>query len=231
VITASRVSIAMERRLRVFGREGEMAVDFLGRSLAVLRRGGAEPMANMPDHGIDRASWTDHDSLEAEQAGFAAACLDGVTPEVDAAAGRRALAAALAVDGRDRRGLGRPGGRLARISASGESPKASASPCQPAGVTSRARPPSRPSDPAELEAAGAECGAQHPGQVRPPLRPVEAGAAEQPAAARHGGDAKPRQQRLPPAPSPPPASGVSSISPRSTSASARATASRPARWS
>ncbi len=97
-ITASRVSLAMERRLRVLGREGEMAVDFLGRSLAVLRRGGAEAVATMPEHGVDRASWTDHDSLEAEQAGFAAACLDGVAPEVDSAAGRRALAAALAVE-------------------------------------------------------------------------------------------------------------------------------------
>ncbi|MCZ8148588.1 MAG: Gfo/Idh/MocA family oxidoreductase [Roseomonas sp.] len=98
VITASRVSLAMERRLRVLGREGEMAVDFLGRSLGVLRRGGAEPVATMPGFGVDRTSWTDHDSLEAEQAGFAAACLDGVPPVVDAAAGRRALAAALAVE-------------------------------------------------------------------------------------------------------------------------------------
>jgi predicted dehydrogenase len=98
VITASRVSLAMERRLRVLGREGEMAVDFLARSLAVLRRGGAEKVANMPAHGVDRATWTDHDSLEAEQAAFAAACLDGVPPEVDAAAGRRALKAALAVE-------------------------------------------------------------------------------------------------------------------------------------
>jgi predicted dehydrogenase len=98
VITASRVSLAMERRLRVLGREGEMVVDFLGRSLAVLRRGGAEAVATMPGHGIDRATWTDHDSLEAEQAGFCAACLDGAPPEVDAAAGRRALAAALAVE-------------------------------------------------------------------------------------------------------------------------------------
>lgn len=97
-ITASRVSLAMERRLRVLGREGEMAVNFLDRSLAVLRRGGAEAVANMPAHGVDRATWTDHDSLEAEQAGFVAACLDGVAPEVDAAAGIRALRAALAVE-------------------------------------------------------------------------------------------------------------------------------------
>jgi predicted dehydrogenase len=98
VITASRVSLAVERRLRVLGREGEMSVDFLGSSLAVLRRGGAEPVAAMPGFGVDRATWKDHDSLEAEQAAFAAACLDGAPVVVDAAAGRRALAAALAVE-------------------------------------------------------------------------------------------------------------------------------------
>jgi predicted dehydrogenase len=98
VLTASRVSLAMERRLRVLGTEGEQAVDFLTRSLATLRRGGAEPVAAMPGFGIDRATWTEHDSLEAEQAGFAAACLDGTPPEVDGPAGRRALAAALAIE-------------------------------------------------------------------------------------------------------------------------------------
>jgi predicted dehydrogenase len=98
VITASRVSLAMERRLRVLGTEGEMSVDFLDRSLAVLRRGGAEAVAAMPGHGIDRARWTDVDSLEAEQAAFVAACLDGAPVLVDGAAGRRALAVALAVE-------------------------------------------------------------------------------------------------------------------------------------
>ncbi|MEO3471819.1 Gfo/Idh/MocA family oxidoreductase [Roseomonas sp. CAU 1739] len=98
VITASRVSLAMERRLRVLGTEGEMSVNFLDRSLAVLRRGGAEPVAAMPGSGIDRATWTDHDSLEAEQAAFVAACLDGAPVVVDGAAGRRALKVALAVE-------------------------------------------------------------------------------------------------------------------------------------
>ena len=98
VITASRVSLAMERRLRVLGTEGEMSVNFLDRSLAVLRRGGAEPVAAMPGSGIDRATWTDHDSLEAEQAAFVAACLDGAPVVVDGAAGRRALTVALAVE-------------------------------------------------------------------------------------------------------------------------------------
>ncbi|MBB5690958.1 Gfo/Idh/MocA family oxidoreductase [Roseomonas alkaliterrae] len=98
VLTASRVSIAMERRLRVLGTEGEMSVNFLDRSLAVLRKGGAEPVATMPGSGVDRATWTDHDSLEAEQAAFVAACLDGAPVVVDGAAGRRALKVALAVE-------------------------------------------------------------------------------------------------------------------------------------
>ena len=98
VITASRVSLAMERRLRVLGTEGEMSVNFLERSLAVLRRGGVEAVAAMPGSGIDRATWTDHDSLEAEQSAFVAACLDGAPVVVDGAAGMRALKVALAVE-------------------------------------------------------------------------------------------------------------------------------------
>ena len=97
-IIASRVSLAMERRLRVLGTEGEMAVDFLTRSLAVLRRGGAEPVETMPGHGVDRATWTDHDSLEAEQGAFVAACQGRGPVVVDGAAGRRALKWALAIE-------------------------------------------------------------------------------------------------------------------------------------
>lgn len=104
VLTASRVSLAMERRLRVLGTEGEMSVDFLARSLAVLRRGGAEAVATMPGSGIDRGTWTDHDSLEHEQAAFMAACLDGAPVVVDGAAGRRALKVALAVEAAIRAG-------------------------------------------------------------------------------------------------------------------------------
>ncbi len=97
-ITASRVSLVLERRLRILGAEGETAVNFLDRSIAMLRPGGAEPVATMPGSGIDRGGWTDHDSLEAEHAAFVAAVLDGTPLPVDGAAGRRALAVALAVE-------------------------------------------------------------------------------------------------------------------------------------
>ena len=104
VITASRVSLAMERRLRVLGTEGELAVDFLARSYAVLRRGGAEPVATMPGHGIDRGSWVDHDSLEAEQAGFLAAVRGEAECVVPGEAGLAALRVALAVEAAMARG-------------------------------------------------------------------------------------------------------------------------------
>jgi predicted dehydrogenase len=97
-VTASRVSVALERRLRILGTGGELRVDFLARSLEAVRPGGAEPVATMPGWGIDRATWTDHDSLEAEQAAFLASIETGAPVEADAAVALRALDAALRVE-------------------------------------------------------------------------------------------------------------------------------------
>ena len=97
-VTASRVSVALERRLRVLGREGELRVDFLARSLEVVRPGGGEAVATMPGWGVDRAGWTEHDSLEAEQAAFLASVAEGAPVEADGAVGLRALDAALRVE-------------------------------------------------------------------------------------------------------------------------------------
>ncbi len=96
-ITASRVAIRTERRMRIFGRDGYLAVDFANRRLSVIRRGKGEPVANLPGFGGETISWKEHDALAAEQEAFFAAILDGAPVVVDAAAGRRALAAALAV--------------------------------------------------------------------------------------------------------------------------------------
>jgi len=97
-VTASRISLGLERRLRVLGPQGETRVDFLARSLEVLRPGGAEPSAAMPGWGIDRATWVEHDSLEAEQAAFLASIEHGAPVEADAAVALRALDAALRVE-------------------------------------------------------------------------------------------------------------------------------------
>jgi predicted dehydrogenase len=96
-ITASRVAARTERRMRIFARNGYMAVDFANRRLSVIRRGPGQKLPGLDGFGLEEVSWQDHDALAAEQAAFVAAVLDGAPVLVDAAAGRRALAAALAV--------------------------------------------------------------------------------------------------------------------------------------
>lgn len=97
-VTASRVAVGLERRLRALGPEGEMRVDFLARSLEFLAPGSGQPVEHMPGWGLTRRGWTDHDSLEAEQSAFIAAILDGAPHEADGAQGRAALDAALRVE-------------------------------------------------------------------------------------------------------------------------------------
>jgi predicted dehydrogenase len=96
-ITASRVAMRTERRMRVFAPDGYLAVDFANRRLTVIARGRGTPVPGVADFGIEEISWQDQDSLAAEHAAFVASILDGAPVLVDAAAGRRALAAALAV--------------------------------------------------------------------------------------------------------------------------------------
>jgi predicted dehydrogenase len=96
-ITASRVAARTERRMRVFAQDGYMAADFANRSLTVIARDRGKPVPGVAGFGMEEVSWQEHDALAAEHAAFASAVLDGAPVLVDAAAGRRALAAALAV--------------------------------------------------------------------------------------------------------------------------------------
>ena len=102
-ITASRISPRTERRMRIFAQNSYMAADFSARTLTVINHTegelppGQTPVPGVPGFGIADVSWEDHDSLAAEHAAFAASVLDGAPVLVDAAVGRRALAAALAV--------------------------------------------------------------------------------------------------------------------------------------
>lgn len=97
-ITASRASLKMERRLRVFGTAGYASLDFLAREMKLVRKGQGAELEQLPGHGIETHSWQDHDNLEAEQAAFVAACLNGTPAIVDGHAGRAALDAALRVE-------------------------------------------------------------------------------------------------------------------------------------
>ena len=96
-ITASRISLKTERKMRLFSEEGYCSADFVARKLTMIGREKGIPLPGTDGFLLDEEGWEDHDVLEAEHAAFAASCLDGARVLVDAAAGRRALAAALAV--------------------------------------------------------------------------------------------------------------------------------------
>ena len=98
-VTASRISLKTERRMRIFSEAGYLAVDFAARRLSLVGRGQGEGprMPGFEEFGIEQAGWEDHDALAAEHAAFHAACLDGAPVLVDAEAGRRALEAAIGV--------------------------------------------------------------------------------------------------------------------------------------
>ena len=83
-----------------------MAADFAARKLTVIARApgedgrllqGQHAVPGIAGFGVEDVSWEEHDSLAAEHAAFVASVLDGAPVLVDAAVGRRALAAALAV--------------------------------------------------------------------------------------------------------------------------------------
>ena len=96
-ITASRISLKTERKMRLFSQEGYMSVDFAGRKLMMIGRERGLPLPGTGGGRLEEVTWKDHDALEAEQSAFVASVLDGAPVIVDAAAGRRALAAALSV--------------------------------------------------------------------------------------------------------------------------------------
>ena len=96
-ITASRISLKTERRMRLFSEEGYLSADFVSRELTMI---GRERGMMLPGTGGFRrevVSWDERDALAAEHAAFVAACLDGAPVMVDAQAGIRALQAAIAV--------------------------------------------------------------------------------------------------------------------------------------
>jgi predicted dehydrogenase len=96
-ITASRISLKTERKMRLFAQAGYMSVNFVDRKLMMIGRERGLPIPGGQGARIEESTWREHDAMEAEHAAFVASVLDHAPVVVDAAAGRRALAAALAV--------------------------------------------------------------------------------------------------------------------------------------
>jgi predicted dehydrogenase len=92
-ITASRVSLKTERKMRIFQRDTYISVDFDAQTLRTFRKVG-DAGDGMPNVVLSQDSLEETDALELELAAFVASAQDGTQPLVTGEAGLRALLAA-----------------------------------------------------------------------------------------------------------------------------------------
>jgi predicted dehydrogenase len=97
-VTASRISLKSERRMRIFQPDAYINVDFQNRKLAVFRKGDGEMFPGVPNVEVEEKSFEQCDALKSEIEAFLAAVADGTPPRVTGEDGRRALETALKIN-------------------------------------------------------------------------------------------------------------------------------------
>lgn len=90
-VTASRVSLKTERKMRLFQRDSYIIVDFQNSSLHVCRKGEKEMFPGMPEILSEESVFEDNDPIRAEIIAFLEAIQNGTTPIVSGEDGKRAL--------------------------------------------------------------------------------------------------------------------------------------------
>ncbi|MFZ0131813.1 MAG: Gfo/Idh/MocA family oxidoreductase [Desulfobacterales bacterium] len=96
-VTASRISIKDERKIRLFQRECYTSVDFVDHHITVIRRKGEDPGGLIPGMDIQNISFSPGDALDDELKAFVQSVRTRRPPQVDGAVGRDALRIALDV--------------------------------------------------------------------------------------------------------------------------------------
>jgi predicted dehydrogenase len=102
-ITASRVSLKRERKMRIFQPNVYLSADFAGQTVQRVRRRDPPVEGEWPLVEAEGLPVEPRDALEAQVEAFLAAVRDGGPPRVGADAGRRALTAALQIAAEIRR--------------------------------------------------------------------------------------------------------------------------------
>lgn len=99
-ITASRISLKTERKMRIFQGDAYFTIDFDAGRVRAIRKGssGRELMPGVPDVDIKEEVYEEGDALEREVNAFLGAVIEGTAPMVSGEDGLRALEAALRVN-------------------------------------------------------------------------------------------------------------------------------------
>jgi predicted dehydrogenase len=96
-VTASRVSLKIERKMRLFMPNTYVSVDFQNRALTRHRTGKREMFPGIPEIVSEESVFENGDALLAEIKHFIACIREGREPLVSGRAGRRALATAIEI--------------------------------------------------------------------------------------------------------------------------------------
>ncbi len=96
-VTASRISLKNERKLRLFQRDAYISVDFANREITVIRQNEKTQDSVIPGTEINSRCFTKSDALRSELVSFVQAVKDRVSPEVTGKMGRDALQVALSI--------------------------------------------------------------------------------------------------------------------------------------
>jgi len=95
--TASRVSLKVERKLRLFQDDAYLSLDLHQKIMTLIRKGEGVGPDGVPQVSIDERSYGEGDALKAEIESFLEAVAAGGTPVVSGEDGRRALATAIQI--------------------------------------------------------------------------------------------------------------------------------------
>jgi predicted dehydrogenase len=96
-VTASRVSMKSERKMRVFQPDAYISVDFQDRALTRLRKGNKEMFPGIATIETEKFDYQEGDALKTEIELFLRAIREGTPPVVSGEAGKQALQAAIQI--------------------------------------------------------------------------------------------------------------------------------------
>ncbi len=97
-VTASRISLKSERRMRIFQPDSYISVDFQNKKLAVFHKGDGEMFPGVPNVQMEEKSFEQGDALKSEIESFLDSVVSGKPPVVTGEDGRRALETALLIN-------------------------------------------------------------------------------------------------------------------------------------
>lgn len=96
-VTASRISMKLERKMRLFRPNSYVSIDFQNRVLTKHRTGSKEMFPGIPEIETEESTFASSDALLAEIQQFIHCILTGESPLVTGEVGRRALATAIQI--------------------------------------------------------------------------------------------------------------------------------------